>query len=293
MTREELLGEIASLRQRVAGLETFRTGLGRARTFIRESDFRYRSLFENSPISLWEEDLSGVSLFLEDLRSKGVQDVSEYLKTNHPASTLHCLGLIKVIDVNGATLRLLEADSKDSLLQKLDGVLAESSLDAMGNALESLALGATEFTGEIDQITLKGNVKRVIVHLCLAPGFERSMERVIVSLIDISAHKDLEDKLRQATQDAQKANEIKGRILANMSHEIRTPMNAILGMADLLWETSLSPRTADLCQDIPPSRRKSAGHHQRRSGPFQNRSGKTDSRIHPVRPPSPWPRKPA
>jgi len=44
-----------------------------------------------------------------------------------------------------------------------------------------------------------------------------------------------------AKEAAVSATEAKSDFLANMSHEIRTPMNAILGMADLLWESSLSP----------------------------------------------------
>ena len=49
------------------------------------------------------------------------------------------------------------------------------------------------------------------------------------------------DTISRLNREVQRAAQAKSDFLAMMSHEIRTPMNAILGMADVLAESSLTP----------------------------------------------------
>ena len=60
------------------------------------------------------------------------------------------------------------------------------------------------------------------------------------TLLDISNRKERE-RAEQARNAAEMANQAKTDFLARMSHEIRTPMNAILGMAEMLQNSQLSP----------------------------------------------------
>ncbi len=57
---------------------------------------------------------------------------------------------------------------------------------------------------------------------------------------DITEQKEDERRLREAKEEAERANSAKSAFLANMSHEIRSPLGSIMGFAELLKSQDLS-----------------------------------------------------
>lgn len=60
-------------------------------------------------------------------------------------------------------------------------------------------------------------------------------------------------KLTKAKAAAEKANKSKSEFLANMSHEIRTPLNGVIGMSDLLLDTSQTAEQKELTTTLKSS----------------------------------------
>lgn len=155
-----------------------------------------------------------------------------------PTRETDCFELLA--DITDYAIFLLDAEGVVVRANRGAAVYASFELDAElraaaqaeGSAWREATLRRTG--GELAEVHLSLQVVR--------GGF-------VLFIRDIAAEKQLERQLRlnnarliAETQRAEHASQAKSHFIATVSHEIRTPLNAILGMADMLEDSTLDSK---------------------------------------------------
>ena len=161
---------------------------------LQKSIARFRSLFENTPVSIWEDDFSAVKAYLDGLRDSQTVDLEKYLD-DHPNVVSACLGLVKVIDVNQMALKLYEAKDKAELIASLEKTFSADAIEIFKHELIAIIKGLHRLEMDVEIITLGGQQRDTTLIWAVVPGYEETYSRVLVSLVDITERKQREREL--------------------------------------------------------------------------------------------------
>jgi PAS domain S-box-containing protein len=182
----------------------------RAAVSVRESELRYRSLFEDSPVALWEEDFSELSKRLKQVFPPGTGDVALWLHS-HPEVVRELASLVRVIDVNRTALRLTGTSQKSELVGSLMSSMPDEALERFELELVHIAGGDLSFQWEGAASTAHGEPLFISMHWMVAPGDEENLRRVLVAMVDVT------DRVR--AERALQASELKFKVLFNQAQD--------------------------------------------------------------------------
>jgi len=189
-----------------------------------ESEERFRSFFEISPISLWEQDYSEIVSYINRLKSENVGDFRNFLES-HPEELVKCSGMLKVLDVNPATLKMYEARTREQLFSNLDKIYTENSTETFKEKLISIYNNQTSFSMETIHKTFNGRKINVILDSILLPNL-----RNFVTITNITELKNKEYRLQELLSQTKVASETKEILLREINHRVKNNLSSLIGI---------------------------------------------------------------
>ncbi|MDH4101068.1 MAG: PAS domain-containing protein [Nitrospirota bacterium] len=202
---------------------------------LRESKERYRSLFEDAAIPIWEEDFSRVKVYFDELRTSGIHDLRRWFEA-HPDEVKKCADLVNVRDVNAESLRFSGVEKKEELIDHFTGHFIEESWPAFREELIALAEGRGIFSSEMPVRDSHGAIKHILLKVSVAPEYRETLGKVMASFIDITERKKAREekaKLEGQLRHAQKMETI-GTMAGGIAHDFNNILQPMASCGELI-----------------------------------------------------------
>ena len=158
------------------------------------SELRFRTLFHYSPFGAMEEDFSSVKARLDLLRAQGITDLRAHL-ASHPDEVSELAGMVRILTVNerASTLFGIPHDQPEQFI--LTAKLSPESYPVFADELVALSEGRTSFHAELIGLDERNRPINLDLTLTVQPGHEETLDRVLVSFIDITERKRAEARI--------------------------------------------------------------------------------------------------
>ena len=185
--------------KKIAGISADITDRRESELALVKSQGRYQELFDSSPISIWEEDFSAVKKHIDALLQHGVMDLKEYF-ASHPEVINEFASLVRITDVNKASLELYHIEQKENLLKGLTEALGDGSISHFEDEILGLLGPQKQFTWEGTDHAFDGRRIEVSVVGSIPQGYEEDWSKVIVTVSDITERRKAEQQLRKLSR---------------------------------------------------------------------------------------------
>ena len=216
-----------------------------------ESENRFKNIFNNAPVSIWEVDFTGLKNAIVDLTKIGINNLRDYFLHN-PSFIINAASLVNVVNINRQTLITYKTKNKEDILGSIEKIFVPEFYDSFKELILAFSEGKGTFELEGSNKTFTGDKIQILLK-AIFPKVDSEFTNVIMTIIDITLLKKAEREIIIAKEKAEEMYRAKSNFFANMSHELRTPLIGILGYSDILKEELINSQFFEMVEAINAS----------------------------------------
>lgn len=195
---------------------------------LRQSELRFRDLFQAMSTALFQLDTAGLLGFYDDLHARGITDMGAHLD-DHPEDLRRAMEGCLIVEVNTAALKILGAETAEDLIgQTVSRFWPASGEEAFRAVLQHSFASATPFEVRARNCRLDGG-EFDTMFLVNASPILRARKMTLVGLVDITDEVEAKSALQKLQAEFAHASRLSvlGELAASIAHEVNQPLAAI------------------------------------------------------------------